>query len=86
MWKGVGASFIYRSCFAAMFGGTSNPDLGLANADSEETLPFAHYLRVRGVQSVVQDVGRDAVGDVPGNGQLYGGGFGVQHVLADCPA
>jgi len=23
MWKGVGASFIYRSCFAAMFGGTS---------------------------------------------------------------
>jgi solute carrier family 25 carnitine/acylcarnitine transporter 20/29 len=22
MWKGVGASFIYRSCFAAMFGGT----------------------------------------------------------------
>lgn len=21
MWKGVGASFIYRSCFAAMFGG-----------------------------------------------------------------
>lgn len=24
MWKGVGASFIYRSCFAAMFGGTSD--------------------------------------------------------------
>jgi hypothetical protein len=24
MWKGVGASFIYRSCFAAMFGGTSS--------------------------------------------------------------
>jgi solute carrier family 25 carnitine/acylcarnitine transporter 20/29 len=23
MWKGVGASFIYRSCFAAMFGGRS---------------------------------------------------------------
>jgi hypothetical protein len=23
MWKGVGASFIYRSCFAAMFGGSS---------------------------------------------------------------
>jgi solute carrier family 25 carnitine/acylcarnitine transporter 20/29 len=23
MWKGVGASFIYRSCFAAMFGGKS---------------------------------------------------------------
>jgi solute carrier family 25 carnitine/acylcarnitine transporter 20/29 len=21
MWKGVGASFLYRSCFAAMFGG-----------------------------------------------------------------
>ena len=25
MWKGVGASFIYRSCFAAMFGGTALP-------------------------------------------------------------
>jgi solute carrier family 25 carnitine/acylcarnitine transporter 20/29 len=24
MWKGVGASFIYRTCFAAMFGGTSS--------------------------------------------------------------
>lgn len=23
MWKGVGASFIYRTCFAAMFGGES---------------------------------------------------------------
>jgi hypothetical protein len=28
MWKGVGASFIYRSCFAAMFGGTSPYRLG----------------------------------------------------------
>lgn len=28
MWKGVGASFIYRSCFAAMFGGELFPSAG----------------------------------------------------------
>jgi hypothetical protein len=25
MWKGMGASFVYRTCFAAMFGGMSSP-------------------------------------------------------------
>jgi len=36
MWKGVGASFIYRSCFAAMFGGTFLYRLSKWNGTDDE--------------------------------------------------
>lgn len=36
MWKGVGASFIYRSCFAAMFGGAFPYSLSKWNGTDDE--------------------------------------------------
>jgi hypothetical protein len=59
MWKGVGASFIYRSCFAAMFGGTfTHPSDGTVLTED----------RIRDFQQDVQEMGRDELGDVAGYG------------------
>jgi hypothetical protein len=72
MWKGVGASFIYRSCFAAMFGGESK-----CYRDRTDD-------RLRDLQSIVQELGWDELANVHTGCQLSRRRYRLKHVLVHC--